>query len=395
MILKLRNILPLIGLLITSMAANAKSSALKLKVYNPGKDAIFQVTSTIVYGKKDAMLIDAQFQKKYAEALVSEIKALKKDLKTVYISHYDPDYYFGLSVIRKAFPDVRIISTPQTAYMIEVSKDSKTETWKEQLGSDAPDSIIVPTPADSIPALEGNRIEIKSRKDDPAHSYLWIPSLKVVAGGIYVSTGIHLWMADTKTEKDIEQWRTALSDMKALSPTAVIPSHFAVQDFSPANLDRISKYLSDFASAVKRSRNADEVIAAMKAAYPSLPGESSLALGAKVYKGEAEWKTFDLYPAVGRSIKVDFGAFAFRNTFRDAHHMSFLGLNGEYKGITDNVITTVTEVSPNVYMVYWSEPNSTKSNVVHVQNFNTGYVWTNIAARDGKFYNMKGRLTLE
>ena len=75
--------------------------------------------------------------------------------------------------------------------------------------------------------------------------------------------------------------------------------------------------------------------------------------------------------------------------------MTFVGLNGMYKGNTDNVNTTVVEVSPNVFMVYWSEPNTSKSNVVHVQNFNTGEVWTNIAAPDGKFYNMKGKITLE
>lgn len=393
--MNIKNLLVAFALVLVSFVANAKSPALSLKVYTPGKDAIFDVASTIVYGKKDAMLIDGQFQKEYAEELVKEIKGLKKNLKTIYISHYDPDYYFGLDVLHKAFPEAKIISTPQTAYMIEVSKDSKINTWKEQLGADAPDSIIVPETTDTIPDLEGNRIEIRQRKDDPAHSYLWIPSLKTVLGGIYVSTGGHLWMADTKTIKGIEQWRQALADMKALQPAQVIPSHFAIRDFSPSNLDIIDKYLADFTSVLKNNEHADGVIEAMKSVYPTLPGESSLALGAKVFKGEAEWKTFNLYPAVGRSIKVDFGAFAFRNSFKDAHHMTFLGLNGGYKGLTDNVITTVVEVSPYVYMVYWSEPNSTKSNVVHVQNYNTGTVWTNIAAPDGKFYNMKGKLTLE
>jgi len=32
--------------------------------------------------------------------------------------------------------------------------------------------------------------------------------------------------------------------------------------------------------------------------------------------------------------------------------------------------------------------------VVHVQNYNTGTVWTNIAAPDGKFYNMQGKMTV-
>lgn len=51
---------------------------LKIKVYNPGPKAIFPITSTIIYGDKDAVLIDAQFQKQYAEQLVKEIKATGK-----------------------------------------------------------------------------------------------------------------------------------------------------------------------------------------------------------------------------------------------------------------------------------------------------------------------------
>lgn len=133
---------------------------------------------------------------------------------------------------------------------------------------------------------------------------------------------------------------------------------------------------------------------AMTALYPNLPGKDELAFGAKVFKGEQAWKISTPYPPIGRAIKVDFGSFAFRNSFKDAHHMTFLGLNGIYKGLTDNVNPTVVEVSPNVFMVYWSEPNSTKSNVVHVQNYNTGTVWTNIAAPDGKFYNMQGKLSV-
>ncbi|WP_028909068.1 hypothetical protein [Prevotella sp. AGR2160] len=67
--MKLKNIVLTLGLALSSLAAGAKPSALKVKVYNAGQDAIFQVTSTIVYGKKDAMLVDGQFQKSKAEAI--------------------------------------------------------------------------------------------------------------------------------------------------------------------------------------------------------------------------------------------------------------------------------------------------------------------------------------
>lgn len=390
--MRLKNFILAAIFAIVALSANAKG--LSLKVYNPGTKAIFPVSSTIVYGKKDAALIDAQFQKQYAEEVVKEIKALKKNLKYVFISYNDPDFYFGLDVIHKAFPEAQILSTAQTAYLIEASKDFKLNVWKDQLKSDAPDSLIVPQIVDSLPAIEGNALQIRYSKDNTAHPFVWIPSLKAIVGGGSVTEGVHLWTADTQGDKGLAQWQTVISNMQALQPAMVVPAHFVSSDFSPAVLDLDAKYLSDFRKAAQQSKSSDELIKAMTALYPNLPGKDELAFGAKVFKGEQAWKIFTPYPPIGRAIKVDFGSFAFRNSFTDAHHMTFLGLNGIYKGLTDNVNPTVVEVSPNVFMVYWSEPNSTKSNVVHVQNYNTGTVWTNIAAPDGKFYNMQGKLSV-
>jgi hypothetical protein len=370
------------------------AKGLQLKVYNPGPKAIFPVTSTIVYGKKDAALINAQFQKQFAEEVVKEIKGLKKKLKYVFVSYHDPDYYFGLDVIRKAFPEAQIISTAQTAYLIEASKDFKLGVWKEQMGADAPDTLLVPQPVDSLPAIEGNELQIKFSKDDSAHPFVWIPSLRAVVGASSVANEGHPWMADTQGDKGIELWQNAISAIKQLNPATVVPSHFISSGNQPALLDVISKYLADYRQAAAKSHDAAELISAMEKLYPELPGKDNLVFGAKVFKGEQEWKIFSPYPPIGRAIKVDFGAFAFRNSFKDAHHMTFVGLNGDYKGVTDSVLPTVVEVSPNVFMVYWSEPNSTKSNVVHVQNYNTGTVWTNIAAPDGSFYNMQGKLSV-
>ena len=383
-----------LSVVLTVIALSNEAKGLTLKVYNPGTSAIFPVTSTIVYGKKDAALIDAQFQKQYAEQVVKEIKNMKKNLKYVFVSYHDPDYYFGLNVIHKAFPEAKIISTAQTAYLIEASKDMKLDVWKKQLGTDAPDTLIVPEVVDTLPTIEGNALEVKYSKDDSAHPFVWIPSLKAIVGGGSVTEGGHIWMADTQGDKGIERWQQVISAMKQLEPATVVPAHYVTSDYKPQVLDFVGKYLADYRQAAAKSNNAAELTAAMEKAWPQLPGKDNLVFSAKVFKGEQEWKIFTPYPPIGRAIKVDFGAFAFRNSFKDAHHMTFLGLNGGYKGVTDNVLPTVVEVSPNVFMVYWSEPNSTKSNVVHVQNYNTGTVWTNIAAPDGKFYNMQGKMSV-
>ena len=221
---------------------------------------------------------------------------------------------------------------------------------------------ITSVSVDSLPAIEGNALEVKYSKDDSAHPFVWIPSLKAIVGGGSVTEGGHIWMADTQGDKGIERWQQVISTMKQLEPATVVPAHFVRSDYTPQVLDFVGKYLADYRQAAAKSNNAAELTAAMEKAWPQLPGKENLGFGAKVFKGEQEWKVFTPYPPIGRAI--------------------------------NNVLPTVVEVSPNVFMVYWSEPNSTKSNVVHVQNYNTGTVWTNIAAPDGKFYNMQGKMTV-
>lgn len=366
---------------------------LKIKVYNPGKKAIFPITSTIIYGSKDAILIDAQFQKQYAEELVKEIKATGKNLTTVFISHSDPDFYFGLDVIKKAFPKTKIISTAQTAYLISASKDDKLAVWKPQLKEDAPSEIIIPEAVNTIPDLEGNTIEIKQDSEDPAHSFLWIPSIKTIVGGISVSTDSHLWMADTQNQKAIDQWIGQINSMKALKPEQVVPSHFSQQSLSLDSLDFVNSYLENYKKAVTENKLSDDAIKFMVSKYPNLPGKDELGMGVKVFFGEMKWDLKSPYPAIGHKAEVDLGGMKFILDFKDHKTMTFIGTEGALKGVTDTVEYTATEVARNVFMVYWHE-SKLGDNVIHIQDYNNHTVYSNIAKRDGTFLHFKGKLNI-
>ncbi|WP_278378123.1 MBL fold metallo-hydrolase [Chryseobacterium arthrosphaerae] len=366
---------------------------LKVKVYNPGTKAIFPITSTIIYGDKDAVLIDAQFQKQYAEELVKEIKATGKNLKTIFISHSDPDFYFGLDVIKKAFPGAKIMSTAQTAYLISASKDDKMTVWKPQLKTDAPSEIIIPEAVTVIPDLEGNTIEIRQNPDDPAHSFLWIPSIKTIAGGISVSVDSHLWMADTQNVKAIDQWIGQIDAMKALKPEQVIPSHFAKESLSPASLDFVKSYLENYKKAVTENKTASAIVDFMVKKYPALPGKEELEMGVKVFLGEMAWDLKSPYPAIGKKVEVEFGTVKFILDFKDHKTMTFTGTAGSSKNSTDTVEYTATEVAKNVFMVYWHEPHL-KFNVTHIQDYNTNIVYSNIAGPDGTFVHPKGTMKI-
>lgn len=174
------------GLVSAGLAAHAVPPApLHLEVYNPGAKGIFPVSSEIISGAHEAILIDAQFQRIDAEALVQKLKASGKTLTTVYISQSDPDYYFGLDVIRAAFPNAKIVATPQTVAAIKASMNGKLAYWGPILKDNAPKTLVLPDVlnADHL-TLEGRTIEIKGLNGpDAARTYLWIPSIKTVAAG--------------------------------------------------------------------------------------------------------------------------------------------------------------------------------------------------------------------
>src|SRR5215212_6848213 len=110
-----------------------ETEKLKLEVFNASENS-FGVASVIVSGKTDAVLIDAQFTLAEAEKVAEQIKKSGKKLTTIYVSHGDPDFYFGLEVFKKYFPEVTVYASPATVEHIKATAQKKLEVWGERLG---------------------------------------------------------------------------------------------------------------------------------------------------------------------------------------------------------------------------------------------------------------------
>jgi len=288
--------LRLVLLAALALAANAVFAAaaapLQLDVYHPDDKAIFGVTSVIVKGRHDAVLIDAQFARRDAQQLVDRIRASGLRLTTIYISHGDPDYYFGLETLHAAFPDARILASAPTIAHIEATRQAKLAYWGPILKDDAPKTTVVPA------VLDGHRIELEGAALDvvgldgatPERSFVYIPTLKAVVGGIAVVAGEHVWMADTQTPESHRQWLATLERIEKLHPRTVVPGHYlpgAPHDLAAVRFTR--DYIRAYDEEDARTKDSAALIAAMKHRYPSLGGVASLELSAKVSKGEMKW----------------------------------------------------------------------------------------------------------
>lgn len=272
--------------------AEPAAQPLQTQVYNPGKSGLFQVSSVLVTGAREAVLIDAQFGAAQARELVERIKASGKTLTTIYISHGDPDYYFGLDTLQDAFPQAKILATPQTVAHIRASQAAKLAYWGPKLGADAPKRIVIPEP------LQGDRIELEGQAlqivgldgPTPDRSVVWIPSIRTVAGGVPVVAGEHLFMADTPTPQSHLDWLATLQKIETLKPEVVVPGHFAPGSAQTLDAVRFSAdYIRAFEEEAAKAKDSKALIAAMKRRYPALEGELSLDISAKVAKDEMPW----------------------------------------------------------------------------------------------------------
>jgi len=275
-------------------AAQAKDAAqpLKLDIYNPGDQGIFPVSSVLVEGTHDAVLIDAQFAKGDAQKLVDKIKASGKHLSTIYISHGDPDYYFGLDVLHAAFPEAKILASKPTVEHIQASAKAKLAYWGPILKQDAPAALVTPD------VLDGDQLTLEGRElkviglDGPApdRSFVWIPSLKAVVGGVVVFGNLHVWMADTQTPASHAQWLATLECIEQLKPAKVVPGHY--QAGAPFDLSQVRftrHYIEAYDAEAAKAKDAAALVAAMEQRYPKAGEKASLELSAKVSKGEMKW----------------------------------------------------------------------------------------------------------
>ncbi|OCC02559.1 MBL fold metallo-hydrolase [Labrys sp. WJW] len=282
-----------VGALFPQASADAASGKLAWRAFQ-ADEAGFSRMPVLLSGRKEAILLDGGFTLSDGRKLAEAIKASGKTLTTIYVSCPDPDYYFSLRPVVEAFPAAKVIAKPVTVASIKASVQGKLEVWGPKLGDNGPRSlaeVVIPAPSEAAALdLEGHRIEIVEVPDMHDRRYLWVPSLKAVFGGVLVSSGGHVWLADNADAASRQAWIRALDAIAARKPGIVVPAHHA--EGAPEGLAAV-KFTRDYIAAFNReadkAKDSAALIEAMKALYPKLGGLDSLDLSAKVVKGEMKW----------------------------------------------------------------------------------------------------------
>lgn len=255
----------------------------------------FGVTSTIIYGDTDAMLVDAQFTLSNAHRLVAELMELKRDLKFIYLTHLHPDHYLGLEVIKSVYPSAEVVAYKKVADDINQAYEFKIDYWGNTIlkSNGANIKFDVTRLEDEVIYLEGQLINILEimRGDCVDIAALWIPSTRTLVASDLVFSDCHVWVADMRSPEQVNQWLETLDKLEALEPAVVIPGHssFPSLTLSPSAIGFTRQYINDFFKQLPAAADAEALKAAMERIYPGLPIKICLEYSARILKDKYVW----------------------------------------------------------------------------------------------------------
>ena len=194
------------------------------------KQAMFQaIASTLIYGKQDAVLVDAFMTVKQADALVDWVAASGKNLTTIYITHGHGDHWFGIGTLLERFPNARAVATPDVVRVMrqQASPEFLERFWKAGFPGQIPDRLVI------AEGLKGNVIDLEGHDlvaveldhTDADHSTcLNVPSVGLVVAGDAPYNDVHLYLVESNANLRRE-WISALDKIESLNPRAVIAAH--------------------------------------------------------------------------------------------------------------------------------------------------------------------------
>jgi len=240
----------------------------------PGmREAFFQpMASTLIYGMRDAILVDAFLTAKQANALADRVAALGRNLTNIYITHGHGDHWFGVGTLLERFPNARAVATPNVVkVMRQQASPDGLAFWKAGFPNQIPLRLQVADELEgNVIGLEGHELIVVElgHTDTDSTTCLYVPSIGLVVAGDAVYNDVHLYLAESNAQRRRE-WIAALDKIESLGPRAVVASHKRAEaDDSPRIIEETRRYIRDFDRLVETATGARELYDQMLELYP-------------------------------------------------------------------------------------------------------------------------------
>jgi glyoxylase-like metal-dependent hydrolase (beta-lactamase superfamily II) len=259
----------------------------------PGKEDLAWVTNTVtlIYGERDAVLVDTFLSVQHSKELVDWLVESGKNLTTIYITHAHGDHFFGLKLLLDRFPDARAFaaSSVVAAMRNQINPDVVRSFWEPRFPGQVPSELTLPEVLDGDTLyLEGEELDVVhlGHTDTSDTTALHVPSIGLVVSGDAVYNNTHPYLAECD-ERARGEWLSALDKIEALQPRSVIAGHGVLDpDSSPRHIEETRRYILDLNEIMASAPTALDLYERMLALHSNRVNPGSLWATAKTVKPE-------------------------------------------------------------------------------------------------------------
>ncbi|KAJ9138096.1 Metallo-beta-lactamase superfamily protein [Pleurostoma richardsiae] len=267
------------------------SSRLPIAVLRNGEESLFSpISCTLIHSKNQAVLVDTPISVAQTEDLVRWIKQVipGKQLRYIYVTHGHGDHFFGITVLKKHWPDVQAVATAGT--VAHMKQQLEPAWWNGAWLRFFPGNQIA-EPVTLAEPMKTNTLEIEGhvlRIHEVGHTdtfdttILHVPELDLVVAGDAVYGDVHQYFGEADTTEKRLEWIRAIETIEALNPKVVIAGHKRPGSVDGAYYLQSTKgYITAFEETVRRSETAEQIVSRMKDLFPDRLNPHAIIAGAQ------------------------------------------------------------------------------------------------------------------
>lgn len=249
------------------------------------------ISSTLIYGLKDAVLVDSFITLGQARAQADWIASTGKNLTTIYATHGHGDHFFGASVLLDRFPNARFVAASSAIQVMkeQTAPEFVAKFWESRFPNQLPKRLVVAQElSTNVIELEGDRLMVMPLgfTDTAGTTCLHVPSLELIAAGDAAYNGVHPRLMEANQNQKRDEWISALDKMESLKPRIVVAGHKNMKNDNDGRrvLRQTRQYILDLQELAGNTTTAKELYDQMLARYPEWLNRGALWSSATAIK---------------------------------------------------------------------------------------------------------------
>ncbi len=230
-------------------------------------------TSTLIFGARDAVLVDSLMTVREATTLADWVALHERRLTTIYITHGHGDHHLGLSVVLDRFPHARAVATAGTVEQMrkQTTPRALNNGDRARFPGQIADTIALAEPLDAGHfEVEGLPVVVieTGHTDTVDTTSLHVPDLGLIVSGDVAYNHCHMYVGATTADSRAE-WIAALDRLAVINPAAVVTGHKDPTRGNPPSVLTESRGYLEYYGQLREAALPDrELFDAMVSRYP-------------------------------------------------------------------------------------------------------------------------------